>query len=483
MACFQGKFCVTVFGLLVGLGFSQIPGLVPCWLDEVVFSRQLGLTWYAYSGGYGKAVWLLALADVDGWPGLTHCAANYGRPSAVSSSSSTILVPSCNVLRVTQHPFPNLPPSFVADSVSASSKQPMAPNLTMEPVSSPPPTSWSSGVKQSSEGGKSSLCYFPPEVLRNDIEIEASGLSKDVGSHSILAFEASLLPGMETSAGTLKASWSSVVKQGMPGSNPSSDSLILGMLDGSSPLKFFHPNKIEDGVASITPLLRFSLKVSADVELLSSIKLCLGPDSNMEKKSHVEVAIRYQWKPLKCRLYRKFGHTSSQCNNSTKSSKVELSSKKLEDLLPAPSIWDAPVGISKVGSALESSFSPAVGDGQLGDIDLSHHEAKNLCDSNPMPPSLKPANVVYELEPDASSFTPLDKAPTEKVVWFAPKILSTEAASNAYHSRKMAPCSDISHPIVLHRSNLDLKDSLEAPVDAVPKLASPPSCSSCGCSN
>ncbi|GMH16994.1 hypothetical protein Nepgr_018835 [Nepenthes gracilis] len=38
----------------------------------------------------------------------------------------------------------------------------------------------------------------------------------------------------ETVTGTLKASWSSVVKQGLPGGNPSSDSFIPRMLDGSS---------------------------------------------------------------------------------------------------------------------------------------------------------------------------------------------------------------------------------------------------------
>ncbi|GMH15509.1 hypothetical protein Nepgr_017350 [Nepenthes gracilis] len=167
-----------------------------------------------------------------------------------------------------------------------------------------------------------------------------------------------------------------------------------------------------------------------------------------------------------------FGHSSSLCNNSTKSSKVELCSKKLENLLPAPSFGDVPVGNSKVGSAMDSSFSPAVGDGQLGDMDLSQHEAENLCDPILIPPSLKPVNEVYEFEPDASSFTPLVKAPIVKVVRFALEILSTEAASNASHSRKMAPCSDTRHPIVFRRSNMGLMDSIEAPVDAVPILAS-----------
>ncbi|GMH04916.1 hypothetical protein Nepgr_006756 [Nepenthes gracilis] len=52
-----------------------------------------------------------------------------------------------NVPRGMQHPSPNLPPSFAADSVSTSSKQTMAPNLSMEPTASPPLASWSSLVK------------------------------------------------------------------------------------------------------------------------------------------------------------------------------------------------------------------------------------------------------------------------------------------------------------------------------------------------
>ncbi|GMH29449.1 hypothetical protein Nepgr_031292 [Nepenthes gracilis] len=59
-------------------------------------------------------------------------------------------------------------------------------------------------------------------------------------------------------------------------------------------------------------------------------------------------------------------------------------------------------------------------------------------------------------------------------MWFAPEILSAEAISSASRSRKMAPYSDISHPIVFRRSNLGLMDSTEASVDVVPTLASPP---------
>ncbi|GMH29546.1 hypothetical protein Nepgr_031389 [Nepenthes gracilis] len=74
---------------------------------------------------------------------------------------------------------------------------------------------------------------------------------------------------------------------------------------------------------------------------------------------------------------------------------------------------------------------------------------------------------------DLASESLLDKAPSPKVVRFAPKIMSYEAPSCASRCRKMAPCSDVCHPIVFRRSNLSLKDSMETPVDAVPKLASP----------
>ncbi|GMH29452.1 hypothetical protein Nepgr_031295 [Nepenthes gracilis] len=280
---------------------------------------------------------------------------------------------------------------------------------------------WTPGDKEPSQSNR-----FLPGLEPGSNK--SNGVSPEAGADIMHKSELLRAPGsvslQETIAGTLKASWSSVVKQGLPGGNPGSDPLIPGMLDGSPPLKFYHPDKIEDGVASITPL----------IDVL----------------------------------------TQGECNTSTKSSKVELCSKKLEDLLPAPSIGDAPIGKSKVGSAMESSFSPAVGDGQLGDIDLLQHAAENLYDSNLMPPSLKPANENYELEPDASSFMPLDKAPIVKVLRFAPEILSVEAPSSASHSRKMAPCSDICHPFVFRKSIRGQKVSVEAPMDAAPKLASSP---------
>ncbi|GMH29935.1 hypothetical protein Nepgr_031778 [Nepenthes gracilis] len=85
-----------------------------------------------------------------------------------------------------------------------------------------------------------------------------------------------------------------------------------------------------------------------------------------------------------------------------------------------------------------------------------------------------PLDPSVEHPSDASPFKFLDKAPTSKVVRFAPEIMSSEALSCASRCRKMAPCSDICHPIVFCKIQLGLKDSLEAPMDAVPKLAFPP---------
>ncbi|GMH25398.1 hypothetical protein Nepgr_027241 [Nepenthes gracilis] len=288
--------------------------------------------------------------------------------------------------------------------------------------------------------------------------------------------------------GSLKDSWLSVVKQGKPGGIPGSDSLIPRMLDGSPPLKFYHPDKIEDGVASITPpidVLTQGENASNMKEPAGNLQGILAPTAYGQQAQHKNIRpaakvpqlhataarkhsssssktlpsvaallqlaiskmhynrqplnhtngsthwpsrstkyavpgvgfkhgneVRYQWKPIKCRVCRKFGHATSQCNTSTKSSKVKLCSKKLEDLLPTPSIGDTPVGKLK--------------------------------------------------------------APSVKVVRFAPEIISSATPNCASRYRKIAPCSDIHHPIVFRRSNLGLKDSMVDPVDAVPKVASSP---------
>ncbi|GMH06249.1 hypothetical protein Nepgr_008089 [Nepenthes gracilis] len=219
---------------------------------------------------------------------------------------------------------------------------------------------------------------------------------------------------------------------------------------------------------------RVCVKVSAEVELPSSIRLCLGQDSNMEMKSPVEVAVRYQWKPIKCRVCQKFGHATSLCNSSTVSSKVDLCSKQLEDLPPARSSGDSPDGISKGDSALDPSFPPADGDGQLENSDLSQHAAGVLCDSKLLPALLSPAYEEIGLQTDASSFVPLDKAPAVKVVCFAPDFVSSGAPNCSSCSRRMALCSNICHPIVFRRAKLGLKETLVAPLDAVPIVTSSP---------
>ncbi|GMH16163.1 hypothetical protein Nepgr_018004 [Nepenthes gracilis] len=86
----------------------------------------------------------------------------------------------------------------------------------------------------------------------------------------------------------------------------------------------------------------------------------------------------------------------------------------------------------------------------------------------------QPIDQSDEQPSDAYPFKLLDKAPILTVVRFAPEILSAEAPSCASHRRKMAPCSDICHPILFCISNLGHKASEDAPVDAAPNLAPPP---------
>ncbi|GMH02092.1 hypothetical protein Nepgr_003931 [Nepenthes gracilis] len=86
----------------------------------------------------------------------------------------------------------------------------------------------------------------------------------------------------------------------------------------------------------------------------------------------------------------------------------------------------------------------------------------------------QPIDQSDEQPSDASPFKPLDKAPILKVVRFAPEILSAKASSCASHRKRMAPCSDICHPILSRRSNLGHKASEVAPVDVALYLASPP---------
>ncbi|GMH29439.1 hypothetical protein Nepgr_031282 [Nepenthes gracilis] len=124
------------------------------------------------------------------------------------------------------------------------------------------------------------------------------------------------------------------------------------------------------------------------------------------------------------------------------------------------------VVVSLLGSLSSAGYN---GEGYVVPEPKEQDEVKTISESDLLSPELLPA------EPDASSFTSLDKAPIVKVVRFALEILSAEAPSSASHSRKMAPCSDICHPIVFSKSNRGqkglvcrlLEDSQTPPDDAL----------------
>ncbi|GMH27853.1 hypothetical protein Nepgr_029696 [Nepenthes gracilis] len=63
------------------------------------------------------------------------------------------------------------------------------------------------------------------------------------------------------------------------------------------------------------------------------------------------------------------------------------------------------------------------------------------------------------------------KAPNVTVVRFAPEVMAAEAPSSASHCWKMAPCSDISLPIVNCSSKLAPVVAEEVPMDAGSKIA------------
>ncbi|GMH15410.1 hypothetical protein Nepgr_017251 [Nepenthes gracilis] len=65
----------------------------------------------------------------------------------------------------------------------------------------------------------------------------------------------------------------------------------------------------------------------------------------------------------------------------------------------------------------------------------------------------------------------VNKAPNVNVVRFDPEALSAEAPSSASHCWKMAPCSDISHPVVNCSSKLAPVVAEKVLVDAGPKMA------------
>ncbi|GMH16967.1 hypothetical protein Nepgr_018808 [Nepenthes gracilis] len=90
---------------------------------------------------------LLGMSALASWPisSFDGVVPTQLRPEHLVNLPATVLDDdtemAANVPRVMQHPFPNLPSGFAADSISASLKQPMAPNLSTEPAASPPPAS------------------------------------------------------------------------------------------------------------------------------------------------------------------------------------------------------------------------------------------------------------------------------------------------------------------------------------------------------
>ncbi|GMH29448.1 hypothetical protein Nepgr_031291 [Nepenthes gracilis] len=112
----------------------------------------------------------------------------------------------------------------------------------------------------------------------------------------------------------------------------------------------------------------------------------------------------------------------------------------------------SPVAATRASPAAISGVNPAVA---LTEIAAKAGSVNNSSKSNPE--SL------------------LVKTPPPKVVRFAPEFLSAETPSCASRSRKMAPYSDICHPIKVRRSNLGNLASEGVPVDDGPKLASSPS--------
>ncbi|GMH02206.1 hypothetical protein Nepgr_004045 [Nepenthes gracilis] len=65
---------------------------------------------------------------------------------------------------------------------------------------------------------------------------------------------------------------------------------------------------------------------------------------------------------------------------------------------------------------------------------------------------------------------PQNKALNVNVVWFPSEVLSVEAPNSASHCWQMAPCSEISHPVVNCSSKLAPVVAEEVPVDAGPKM-------------
>ncbi|GMH02038.1 hypothetical protein Nepgr_003877 [Nepenthes gracilis] len=172
---------------------------------------------------------------------------------------------------------------------------------------------------------------------------------------------------------------------------------------------------------------RVCVEIARGAQLPSIVRL--KSDVDIEIPS-VDIVVSYHGKPVQPVKSRSaiLGSKSAVVNSvSPILNDVSWLNSSAEDLR-------VPVGVAQVTTSLLPSSPPSVGVGQeLGVVD-------------------------QELQ----------------VVRFAPEILSTEALSYASRCRKMAPCSDIRHPLVSRISILGPKDSLVAPLEAIPVLASSP---------
>ncbi|GMH29936.1 hypothetical protein Nepgr_031779 [Nepenthes gracilis] len=313
----------------------------------------------------------------------------------------------------------------------------------------------------------------PPSVCRPSSLVHSPGsptsLPEDVGTHTNLASDANLLPGMvipcttlaptsvedavivrksellrapgsvlvqEAVPRTLKASWSSVVKQQSPGGFSERKVLSSGAsykcpVEGKRLVNLL-PSVLNIGPCSLKPVDLLVLpaargpsgqSLSPPPALSKDVGSCISsselgapqipsvsgnPDSYLLFPGKLEGSPSLSWAdtvkkddlslnpPLKFyppdKVDKGVASITPPVDVLTQAV-VEPCIQELEDLVPAPCIGNAPVY-----AAMDSSISPAVGDGQEnGDVDQLQPAADTLCDSHPLLLTLKPADEVCEL--------------------------------------------------------------------------------------
>ncbi|GMH19171.1 hypothetical protein Nepgr_021012 [Nepenthes gracilis] len=58
---------------------------------------------------------------------------------------------------------------------------------------------------------------------------------------------------------------------------------------------------------------RICIEVGVDAVFPTKIRLCSGRNSHAKEDTPIEVEVVYQWKPLRCTRFKKFGHGTDQC--------------------------------------------------------------------------------------------------------------------------------------------------------------------------